>query len=114
MKKFLSAFAFGVAYATFLSLVFECLLNLLGVSMGISLDSQGGIEQYPRFFLFCTIIGFFAFCILGIVFVLNLKVSQRQGCTKKFWCIQIILSLFVSIPMIKLWEGLFEFLQNKF
>ena len=113
MKKAFFVCSFAIAYAVLLSFEIECFLNLLGISIGISLDSQVGMEQYPRFFPFCIIIGVLVFCILGLIFVLDLKVSQRQGYDKKLWCIQIILALSMSIPMIELWEKLFEFLQNK-
>ena len=114
MKKYFSAFAFAIAYAVFLSLGIECLLNLLGVSFGISLDSTVGIERFPRFIPFCIIIGILVLCILVVIFVLNLKVSRKYGYNKKIWWIQMVLAILISIPMIKLWEMLFEFLQNKF
>ena len=42
MKKFLLTLAFVIAYATFLSIGLECLLNVLGMSMAISLDGTVG------------------------------------------------------------------------
>lgn len=38
MKKLFFALACVVAYATFLSMGLECLFNLLGLTMAISLD----------------------------------------------------------------------------
>ena len=103
---------FILANATFLSLGSTCLLNLLGVSMAISLDGKSVAEQYPRFIPFCIILGIVA--LLGVVFLLlgNIKISEKLKFTKWIWYIQYIFALVLSIPMIKLWEILFEFLQK--
>ena len=47
MKKYFLAIIFAIVYAIFLSLGLECLLNLLGVSMAISLDGPPVTKQYP-------------------------------------------------------------------
>ena len=114
MKKYFLAFAFIIAYATFLSIGFECMLRLLGMSVAISLDGATVTKQYPRFIPFCVIVGLGALVILIATFVLNLKLSEKYGLTKEIWWIQSIFSLVISFPMVKVWELLFEFLQRTF
>ena len=112
MKKILLASAFIIAYAAFLSLGMECLLNLLSVFMAISLDGGAVTKQYPRFIPFCIIVGILALVALVAIFVINIKASDRFGFTKKLWWTQMIIAVVVSVPMIKLWETLFDFLQK--
>ena len=114
MKKYLLAFAFVIAYAIFLSIGLECLLNLLGLSMAISLDGAAVTKQYPRFIPFCVIVGLGALALLIATFILNLKMSEKYGLTKKIWWIQSVFALVISFPMVKVWELLFEFLQRIF
>ena len=112
MKKFFLALAFAVGYATFLSIGFECWLNLLGMSMAISLDGASVTKQYPRFIPFCLIVGIFALASIVVTFIFNLKASEKFGFTKKLWRMQMIIAVVISVPMIKPWEMLFEFLQK--
>lgn len=112
MKKFLLAFVFAIAYAIPLSICFECLLNLLGVAMAISLDGSAVSEQYPRFIPFCLIVVIFALASIVAIFILNLKASEKIVFTKSLWITEMIIAFVISIPMIKLWEMLFEFLQK--
>ena len=112
MKKILLAIAFVMTYSIFLSLGLECLLNLFGISMGISLDGSSVLKQYPRFIPFCLIVGFFALSALIGIFILNFKAAEKYEFTKKFWLVQMIIAVALSFPMIKPWEILFEFLQK--
>lgn len=112
MKKILLASAFIIAYAAFLSLGMECLLNLLSVFMAICIDGGAVTKQYPRFIPFCFIVGILALVALVAIFVINIKASDRFGFTKKLWWAQMIIAVVVSVPMIKLWETLFDFLQK--
>lgn len=114
MKKFLLTLAFVIAYATFLSIGLECLLNVLGMSMAISLDGKAVTKQYPRFIPFCMIVGLLALVLLVSTFILNLKISEKHGLTKKIGTIQTIIVLVISFPMVKIWEIFFEFLQRTF
>ena len=112
--NFFLAMMFAVAYAVVLSLGLECLLILLGSSFGVSLDGATVIEQYPRFIPFCMIVGILALVALTVLFILNLKVSDKFGLCKKLWWVQMIGAFVISFPMIKPWEMLFEFLQKAF
>jgi len=112
MKKLLPALVFTIAYAVALSIGLECLLNLLGAAMSISLDSSAMIKQYPRFIPFCLIVGMIAFAVIIVTFILNLKASEKLAFTKRLWMSEVIITFVISIPMIKLWEMLFAFLQK--
>ena len=111
MKKsiFIIHPVFASVNAVFLSLGMTCLLNLLSISVGISLDSE---IEYPRFIPFCIILGIVA--LLGVIFLLfgNIKISEKLNFTKWTWYFQYIFAFVLSIPMIKLWQMLFDFLQE--
>ena len=44
--------------------------------------------------------------------ILNIKFSEKLNFTKTIWIFEYIFALVLSIPMIKLWEMLFDFLQK--
>ena len=100
-----------LANSTLLSLGIECLLNLLGFSMAISLDST---PSYPRFIPFCIVLGIVTLLGLIAMLVLNIKASEKLNFTRPIWFFEYILAFVLSIPMIKLWEMLFDFLQKTF
>lgn len=114
MRKSFLAPAFVISYATFLSIGLECLLNLLGMSLAISLDGAAVTGQYPRFIPFCLIVGLVALVLLAATLILNLKMSEKYVLTRRFWIVQTIISVVISIPMVRLWEILFEFLRKIF
>lgn len=114
MKKVLFVSAFAVIYAIFLSVGFECLLQLAGISMAIALDGRAVNEQYPRFIPFCLAVGLFSLVALVVTFIINLNASKKMKITKMLWCIQMTVAIFVSLPMTILWRLLFEFLQKTF
>ena len=109
MKKTAYMIIFILTNAALFSLGIECLLNLLSLSMAISLDS---VVKYPRFLPFCIVLGIVALLGLVVMFVLNIKVSEKLNFTKTIWISEYALALVLSIPMIKVWEMLFEFLQK--
>ena len=77
--------------------------------MAISLDS---VVKYPRFIPFCIVLGIVALLGLVAMLVLNIKISEKLNFTKTIWIFGYALALVLSIPMIKIWEMLFEFLQK--
>ena len=109
MKKSICVILFVLVTAASLSLGIECLLNLLSISMAISLDS---VVKYPRFIPFCIVLGIVALLGLIVMFVLNIKASEKLNFTKSIWIFEYTLALVLSIPMIKIWQMLFEFLQK--
>ena len=98
-----------LANAILLSLGMECLLNLLEFAMAISLDST---PSYPRFIPFCVVLGIVALLGLVAILILNVKNSEKLKFTKLVWLWEYILAFVLSIPMLKLWEMLFDFLHK--
>ena len=111
MKKIVPAFA--AAYALFFSLGLTCLLNLAGMMFASAIDT-GVVDEYPRFIPFCCVIGFLALVALVVCFVLNKKIASKSVFTGKAWAIQFICAFAASIPMVALWDILFNFLQKAF
>ena len=111
MKKSICVILSILANAVLFSLGIECLLNLLSLSMAISLDS---VVKYPRSIPFCIILGIVALLGLVAMLVLNIKIYEKLNFTKTIWIFEYSLALVLSIPMIKIWETLFEFLQTTF
>ena len=116
MKKYLIIFAYVVAYASLLSLGIACMLFVLSLSMSFGPDSGSGsaAKVYPRFFPFNIILGFVSLISLIGIFVFNLFTSEKNGYTKKTWCVQMITSVALALPMIELWLTLIEFLWKIF
>ena len=114
MKKTVLAITFAVVFAIFLSLGLECMLNLFGLAMAVSLDSSSVTAQYPRFLPFCLTLGILALVAIIVTFVLNLKASEKLAFTKRIWVTEAMITGVISIPMIKPWEMMLEFLQKTF
>ena len=114
MKKMILALTFTLVLAIFLSLALECLLILLVIPMAISLDGSSVTEQYPRFIPFCLAAGMIALAAMIVTFILNWKSSEKFAFTKPLWMAELIVAFVISIPMIKAWETVFDFLQKTF
>lgn len=112
--KIVAYFLFIIAYAVFLGLFMECLLVLLSMCMDVSLDGGSVVDQFPRFIPFCVVVEFLALVALVLLAILNIKASERLDYTKRICLVQTILAFVVSIPMIKLWEMLFDYMQKVF
>ena len=111
MKRIVASFA--VTYAFFFSLGSICLLNLAGIMLASAIDG-GVINEYPRFIPFCYLIGFVALIALVVCFILNKKHALNLRFTGKVWAIELISAFAASIPMMALWDLLFDFLQKTF
>ena len=109
MKKATYIILSILANAALFSLGVECLLNLLSLSVAISLDS---VAKYPRFIPFCIVLGIVALLGLIAMLILNIKASEKLGFTKTIWLFEYVFALVLSLPMIKLWKMLFDFLQK--
>ena len=109
MKKVTYIILSILANAALFSLGIECLLNLLSLSMAILLDS---VVKYPKFIPFRIVLGIVALLGLIAMLILNVKVSEKLGFTKTIWIFEYVFALVLSLPMIKLWEMLFDFLQK--
>lgn len=112
--KILLSALFVLIYSLLFSLGIMCLFQIFGVAMAISLDGKSVVDMYPRFIPFCFAVGFFAlFAIIGAV-ILNYKYSEKLKYTKHYLGIQLFCSFIISIPLMKIWEMAFEFLQKTF
>jgi hypothetical protein len=114
MKKTIFYVIFTISYASILSLGAECLLNLLSVTMAISLDGGAITDKYPRFIPFCLIVGVVTLILLISLIALNVKFSNKLKYCKNIWIAQSICAFLISVPMIGAWELLFRFLQASF
>lgn len=103
---------FTAFYAAFFSLGLACLLQLLGVALGVAIDGSAVIRQYPRLIPFCLIVGTICLVALIALAFLNVKFSKKLNYTKTVWIIQFICAFVISIPMIKVWEMLLGILQK--
>ena len=99
MKKATYIILSILANAALFSLGIECLLNLLSLSVAISLDS---VVKYPRFIPFCIVLGIVALLGLIAMLILNIKVSEKLVFTKTIWIFEYVFALVLSLPMIKL------------
>lgn len=115
MKKgmnILTYLLFAVLYACCFSLGMAGLLHYLGSIMAVSLDSGSVVQQYPRFVPFCIVVGIFSLAALVFLAVLNIKNSEKLNYNKPVWIAQSIGAFVISVPMMKMWELLFEALQK--
>ena len=113
MKKTIFIFVpFSIlANAAFLGLGIECLLDLLGLAMAVSLD---GSLKYPRFVPFCIILGIVALLGLIAMLIINVTASKKLNFKKSVWVFEYIFALVLALPVTWLWEMLFDFLQKAF
>ena len=54
--------------------------------------------------------------LLGLIamLILNIKASEKLNFTKSIWIFEYVFAVCLSVPMIKFWEMLFDFLQKTF
>ena len=105
---------FTLLYAGFFSVGAKCLLDLLGCVMAMSLDGKSVAEQYPRYIPFCLVVGLLSLGALVLLAALNIKFRKKLKYNQTVWIIQFVCAFVISIPMIKVWELLFDFLQETF
>lgn len=110
MKKHFCIISFTLSYAIILSLIIECLLYLLGLTFGISLDSYEPMSAEPIFFPLCIIAGILALLAIVAIFLLNFIKSERLGYTRKMWCAQGIFAIVGAVLLMKPWEILLDYL----
>ncbi len=114
LKNTTARLLFVVAYAAILGLGMASLLHIFGMMLGASLDHRNVTNLCPYFMPFCLIAGFLALIALIGLLVLNVHVSGKYGYTKVKWVLQSLAVLPLSVPMMKLWELLFDFLRATF
>ena len=112
MKKILLAVTSIVAYAICLSLGVSCLLFFVGTM--ISLEGRSGIERHPRFLPFCIAMGIAALLAVVAISIFNRKAAHKLGGSQWQWLIEMIAAVPLAIPMIWLWEMVFDALRKIF
>ena len=113
MKKISNIYIslFILANTVVLSLGLECLLCFPGSTVTVY---DGSHLLFPRFFLFCIVLGIICLLALIALFILNFKAYVKYNFKASVWAFEYIISFVISLPMIKLWEMLFVFLREVF
>ena len=118
MKKAINivlASGFTVSYATFLSLGLECSWIIFGILLAnAAFGGKPMIEEYPRLVPFCVLAGLFALIAILVLVSLNVFVAKKLKNTKITWIIEAICTIILSLPMIKIWEIVFDYLRMYF
>ena len=114
MKRVVTVAAFIIAYAVLLSLCIVCFLNLLGIAMAISLDGRSAASQFPRFIPFCLAAGFLSVIMIIALCLFNFKIAEKLSYSRITWIIQSAAAFVCSLPVIKLWDMLFRYFQQRF
>lgn len=106
---------YAMLYASFLSLGFECVLVFLVTCIGNSLENNKGLlEAYPRLIPFCVAVGYLALFAIILLMALNIFTSIKLNTPAAIWSAELICACVLSIPMIKLWELVFDYLRINF
>ena len=111
MKKATAAICsiFTVANALFLSLGTECLLYLLSATM----MAFGSISsEFFNIISLSVVLGIVALSGLIGVLILSIKFSEKFHFSKAVWYIQYLGAAVLLLPMLKLWELLFDHLSK--
>jgi len=96
-----------------LSLGLECLLCFPGSTVTVTVY-DGSHLLFPRFFLFCIVLGIICLLALIALFILNFKAYVKYNFKASVWAFEYIISFVISLPMIKLWEMLIIYLREIF
>lgn len=115
MKKISNIYIslFILANTVVLSLGLECLLCFPGSTVAVTVYDRSHL-LFPRFFLFCIVLGIICLLALIALFILNFKAYVKYNFNPSLWVFEYIISFVLSLPMIKLWEMLFVFLHEVF
>lgn len=109
-SKILISVFLAVAFALFLGLAIECALNLLSFSFSASPDSSAG-ASYPRYELFCRVAVAVALVSMAAIVFLNVKLTEKLNFTANVWRLQLVIAIVLSLPTVKLWELVIDFLR---
>jgi len=103
---------FGIAYALIFSLGMACLLDLLGIAMGVAIDGGRVADRYPRFIPFCLCLGILALISVFILIFVNIRVGGKYSFGYRTVCLEAIWAFVLSVPFMGLWAELFAYLQR--
>lgn len=106
---------YAMLYASFLSLGLECSWIIFGILLAnAAFGGKPMIEEYPRLVPFCVLAGFFALIAILVLVSLNVLVAKKLKNTKITWIIEAVCTIILSLPMIKIWEIVFDYLRMNF
>lgn len=98
MKK-LCLYLIPIGYAFFTALATVCSLDIIALSM----SPFGNLGEYPRFIPFCAVAVLLSLVVLGLLFVLNLRILDGSKKIKKTLVIEtseVIVFFFVFMTLI--------------
>lgn len=106
---------YAMLYASFLSLGLECSWIIFGILLAnAAFGGKPMIEEYPRLVPFCVLAGLFALIAILVLVSLNVFVAKKLKNTKITWIIEAVCTIILSLPMIKIWEIVFDYLRMNF
>lgn len=95
-------------YAVLLGLLLQCVIYTL------PLDIFAGFVYYPYLMSFCCAAGILALAGIVLLVFLEIKYSDKLSSTLQVFIGKIFCAVLLSLPMIKLWEMLFDVLRDIF
>ncbi|MBE6569046.1 MAG: hypothetical protein E7658_02360 [Ruminococcaceae bacterium] len=108
MKRTVLVIAFTLFYALSVSFGCICLLQILGIGLALSLDGGSVLLQYPRFLPFCAVTAILDFAVFCILVVLHTKAAAKFAFTKTICCLQIVSAVILALPLMELWDLVFD------
>lgn len=100
---------YTLGHAALVSLGAVCFLNVAA----ITLSPFGSTGSYPRFLPFCVIVGILAFAAWVILFVLNARhLLNHDTHLRRKIALEVVLTVFLTLPGMWLWDKFFTWLQR--
>ena len=104
---------FVAVNAVLLGLGWEASFCAMSLMFSFGIDG-GGRGLVSRFGLICIILAVVAFVAFVCVLLFNYNISDKLKYTPRVWIWQLILSFALSIPMLAVWEKLFDYLSLRY
>ena len=109
IKTLFPILLYSLGHAALVSLGAVCFLNVAA----ITLSPFGSTGSYPRFLPFCVIVGILAFAAWVILFVLNARhLLNHDTHLRRKIALEVVLTVFLTLPGMWLWDNLFCWLQK--
>ena len=107
MKK-IFLYLIPIGYAFFSALATVCFLDVISLSM----SPFGNLGSYPRFIPFCAVAVIASLVILGVLFVLNLKIIATSEKIKRTVTFEIAETAVLFFVFMFLVPTVLDFLQK--
>ena len=109
IKNLFPILLYSLGHAAVISLGAVCFLNVAA----IILSPFGSTGSYPRFVPFCVITGILAFVGWALLTFCNARYLLNHD-TYLRWkiALEVVLTLFFTLPGMWLWDNLFAWLQK--